>query len=301
MTLPQTWNHRSRLLKVCCFAMRQLITPLQIAITVSIAVHAGLLVFKIADPQGFDRLMAPAPLDIILVNARSQNAAPDKPQALAQTHLQGGGEASQGRAQSPLPASVRNQTGQMEDAGKAQVMQMKQQQTALLAQIKQQLAVNASKPTSNVSTLAEQDPQQRQLLDMLAEIEKRINEQNARPRTRYISPATREVSYALYQSHMRRLIEERGTRFFPQSNGKKLYGSLTLVVTVNARGKVISSQVLKSSGNAELDQAALTIASQAGPFGDFTQEMKLEFDQLALVSRYTFKSNNTVQADNQEP
>ena len=281
--------------------MRKLITPLQVAIAISIVVHAGLLVFKIADPQGFDRLMAPAPLDIILVNARSQNTAPDKPQALAQTHLQGGGEAAQGRAQSPLPASARNQTGQMEDAGKAQIVQMKQQQTALLAQIKQQLAVNASKPSSVSSALAEEDPQQRQLLDMLAEIEKRINEQNARPRTRYVSPSTREVSFAVYQSHMRRLIEERGTRFFPQANGQKLYGSLTLVVTVNARGKVMSSQVLKSSGNAALDQAALDIASRAGPFGEFTREMKLEFDQLALVSRYTFKNNQTVQADNQEP
>ena len=281
--------------------MRKLITPLQVAIATSLVVHAGLLVFKIADPQGFDRLMAPAPLDIILVNARSQNTAPDKPQALAQTHLQGGGEAAQGRAQSPLPASVRNQTGQMEDAGKAQVVQMKQQQTALLAQIKQQLAVNASKPSSVSSALAEQDPQQRQLLDMLAEIEKRINEQNARPRTRYVSPSTREVSFAVYQSHMRRLIEERGTRFFPQANGQKLYGSLTLVVTVNARGQVISSQVLKSSGQAALDRAALDIASHAGPFGEFTREMKLEFDQLALVSRYTFKNNHTVQADNQEP
>ena len=281
--------------------MRKLITPLQVAIALSLVVHAGLLVFKIADPQGFDRLMAPAPLDIILVNARSQNTAPDKPQALAQTHLQGGGEAAQGRAQSPLPASARNQTGQMEDAGKAQVVQMKQQQTALLAQIKQQLAVNASKPSSVSSALAEQDPQQRQLLDMLAEIEKRINEQNARPRTRYVSPSTREVSFAVYQSHMRRLIEERGTRFFPQANGQKLYGSLTLVVTVNARGQVISSQVLKSSGQAALDRAALDIASHAGPFGEFTREMKLEFDQLALVSRYPFKNNHTVQADNQEP
>jgi protein TonB len=220
---------------------------------------------------------------------------------LAQTHLQGGGEAAQGRAQSPLPASARNQTGQMEDAGKAQIVQMKQQQTALLAQIKQQLAVNASKPSSVSSALAEEDPQQRQLLDMLAEIEKRINEQNARPRTRYVSPSTREVSFAVYQSHMRRLIEERGTRFFPQANGQKLYGSLTLVVTVNARGQVISSQVLKSSGNTALDRAALDIASHAGPFGAFTREMKLEFDQLALVSRYTFKNNQTVQADNQEP
>ena len=222
MMPPQTQSHRSHQLKASCSAMRKLITPLQIAITVSVAVHAGLLVFKIADPQGFDRLMAPAPLDIILVNARSQNAAPDKPQALAQTHLQGGGEAAPGRAQSPLRASVRNQTGHMEDAGKAHVVQMKQQQTALLAQIKQQLALNAAKPSSTVSTLVNQDPQQRQLLDMLAEIEKRINEQNARPRTRYVSPSTREVSYALYQSHMRRLIEERGTRFFPQANSQQL-------------------------------------------------------------------------------
>lgn len=301
MTPPQTPSLLPVPLKASCSAMRKLITPLQVAIAISIVVHAGLLVFKIADPQGFDRLMAPAPLDIILVNARSQNTAPDKPQALAQTHLQGGGEAAQGRAQSPLPASARNQTGQMEDAGKAQVVQMKQQQTALLAQIKQQLALNASKPSSVSSALAEQDPQQKQLLDMLAEIEKRINEQNARPRTRYVSPSTREVSFAVYQSHMRRLIEERGTRFFPQANGQKLYGSLTLVVTVNARGQVISSQVLKSSGNAALDQAALDIASQSGPFGAFTREMKLEFDQLALVSRYTFKNNQTVQADNQEP
>jgi protein TonB len=245
--------------------------------------------------------MAPAPLDIILVNARSQNTAPDKPQALAQTHLQGGGEAAQGRAQSPLPASARNQTGQMEDAGKAQIVQMKQQQTALLAQIKQQLAVNASKPSSVSSALAEEDPQQRQLLDMLAEIEKRINEQNARPRTRYVSPATREVSFAMYQHHMRRLIEERGTRFFPQSRGEKLYGSLTMVLTVNAEGRVLSTQILTSSGIAALDRAALDIAAAAGPYGVFTREMKQEFDQLAMVSRYTFKRNQTVQAESSEP
>ncbi|NBO41110.1 MAG: energy transducer TonB [Betaproteobacteria bacterium] len=282
-------------------AMFLTITPMQAAISLSVAVHAGLLVFKIADPQGFDRMMAQAPLDIVLVNARSSSAAPDKPQALAQTHLQGGGETAQGRAQSPLPASERNQTGQMDDSGKVPLMQMKQQQTALLAQIKQQLSANASKVTSSLVASLDQDQQQRQLLDMLAEIEKRISEQNARPRTRYVSPSTAQVSYAVYHHQMRRLIEDRGTRFFPQSNGQKLYGSLTLVVTVNAHGKVISSELLKSSGNPALDLAALDIATHAGPFGDFTREMKLEFDQLALVSRYTFKSNNTVQADNLGP
>ena len=276
------------------------LTPMQIAIVVSLLLHAGLLVFRWADPQGFDRLMTQMPLDIILVNARSSAAAPDKPQALAQANLQGGGDVAQGRAQSPLPLSERSQSGQADDAATAKLRQLKQQQSALLAQVKQQLSINSTQQSANASEAAAIDQQRRQLLDTLAEIEQRINEQNARPRTRYVSPSTREVSYALYHDHMRRLIEEHGTRFFPQIQGRKLYGSLTLMLTVNAQGRVIASQVLKSSGQPELDKLALALAENAGPFGTFSAEMKREFDQLAMVSRYTFKRNLTVQADNPE-
>ena len=276
------------------------LTPMQIAIVVSLLLHAGLLVFRLADPQGFDRLMTQMPLDIILVNARSSADAPDKPQALAQANLQGGGDVAQGRAQSPLPLSERRQSGQADDAATAKLRQLKQQQSALLAQVKQQLSINSTRQSANASEAAAVDQQRRQLLDTLAEIEQRINEQNARPRTRYVSPSTREVSYALYHDHMRRLIEEHGTRFFPQIQGRKLYGSLTLVLTVNAQGRVIASQVVKSSGQPELDKLALSLAENAGPFGPFTAEMKREFDQLAMVSRYTFKRNQTVQADNPE-
>ena len=276
------------------------LTPMQIAIVVSLLLHAGLLVFRWADPQGFDRLMTQMPLDIILVNARSSAAAPDKPQALAQANLQGGGDVAQGRAQSPLPLSERSQSGQADDAATAKLRQLKQQQSALLAQVKQQLSINSTRQSANASEAAAVDQQRRQLLDTLAEIEQRINEQNARPRTRYVSPSTREVSYALYHDHMRRLIEEHGTRFFPQIQGRKLYGSLTLMLTVNAQGRVIASQVLKSSGQPELDKLALALAENAGPFGTFSAEMKREFDQLAMVSRYTFKRNLTVQADNPE-
>ena len=276
------------------------LSPMQIAVGLSLVLHAGLLAFRLADPQGFDRLMTPTPLDIILVNARSNADAPDKPQALAQANLQGGGDVAQGRAQSPLPLSERQQSGQADDAASARLRQLKQQQTAMLAQIKQQLSTNRLKQGATAAEAAERDQQQRQLLDTLAEIEQRIHEQNARPRTRYVSPSTREVSYALYHDRMRRLIEEHGTRHFPQAQGHKLYGSLTLVLTVNARGQVIASQIIKSSGQAELDQQALALAENAGPFGPFTNEMKREFDQLAMVSRYTFKRNQTVQADNPE-
>ena len=274
------------------------ITPMQTALGVSVLLHVGLLLFRIADPQGFDRLMTQMPLDIVLVNARSNAGAPDKPQALAQANLQGGGDVATGRAQSALPLSERNQTGQADDAASAKLRQLKQQQTAMLAQVKKQLSINNAKQAATASEAAEQEHQRRQLMDVLAEIEQRINEQNARPRTRYVSPSTREVSYALYHDHMRRLIEERGTRLFPQAQGRKLYGSLTLLLTVNAQGRVIDSRVLKSSGQPELDKQALALASEAGPFGAFTADMKREFDQLAMVSRYTFKRNQTVQADN---
>ena len=63
-------------------------------------------------------------------------------------------------------------------------------------------------------------------IDVLAEIEKRINDENARPKKRYISPATREEVYALYYDELRRKVEERGTRNFPENQGQKLYGEL---------------------------------------------------------------------------
>ena len=53
-------------------------------------------------------------------------------------------------------------------------------------------------------------------MKLLAEIERRINEENARPKKRYISPSTREEVYAIYYDALRRKIEERGTQNFPE-------------------------------------------------------------------------------------
>src|SRR5574337_1701130 len=46
----------------------------------------------------------------------------------------------------------------------------------------------------------------RQLLDQLAEIERRLNQDNAHPKRRYVGPATREEAYALYYDRLRRQI-----------------------------------------------------------------------------------------------
>ena len=119
-------------------------------------------------------------------------------------------------------------------------------------------------------------------------IEKRINEENARPKKRYISPATREEVYAIYYDNLRRRIEDRGTQNFPELAGKKLYGELTMIVTVNYDGRVIATEIVETSGITALDRRAQTIARNAGPFGKFSDAMRKRADQIVVVSRFKF-------------
>ena len=177
-----------------------------------------------------------------------------------------------------------------EDA-RRRIDEMQQQQQQLLAQIRRELAAmpppdpqrEAGDPKER-----EQDERRRQLLQLLAEIEKRINEQNARPKKRYISPATREAVYALYYDGLRRRIEERGTRNFPEANGRKLYGELTMNVTVDAAGRVVEAEIVRPSASRRLDQQAVAIVHAASPFGPFSPAMRAQADQIVVTSRFRF-------------
>jgi protein TonB len=268
----------------------QRLSTLQKAFAVSLAIHGALLTLRVAAPEQFDRLFNDSPLEVILVNSRAQADAPDKAQALAQTQLAGGGDAKSGRAASPLVASDSTHIGDASDAMQKQIATLRKEQMLLLAQVKNLLAQLPSAQKAS----DEDERKRRQLLKLLAEIEERINQDNARPRKHYISPATREASYALYYDAMRRKIEERGTRYFPISEGQKLYGELTMIVTVNSDGRVLTTEVVQSSGNATLDRRAQAIATAAGPFGGFTDKMLKEADQLAVVSRFIFSRDNVL-------
>ena len=47
------------------------LSSLQIALLVSFGVHAALLTVRFIDPEGFERVFQDTPLEVILVNARS--------------------------------------------------------------------------------------------------------------------------------------------------------------------------------------------------------------------------------------
>ena len=274
------------------------LSTLQIALGLSVVAHAALLTVRFVAPESFNRVFQETPLEVILVNAKS-NERPDKARAIAQASLAGGGDLDKGRATSPLPPSAFTAVGDSTDDAQRQVEAMQAQQMLLLSQLKRQLA---AMPTSDPrqqgtpSELVEREQKRKQLVELLAEIERRVNEENARPKKRYISPATREAAYAVYVDTLRRRIEARGTEHFPEMAGKKLYGELTMLVTVNFDGSILGTEVVATSGNPSLDHRAAAIVRNIGNFGKFTTAMRREADQIVLPSRFKFTRDETLEA-----
>ena len=273
-------------------------SPLQLALGASIAVHAVLLTVRFVDPEAFNRVFEDTPLEVILVNARTTER-PEKARAIAQASMAGGGDAERGRATSPLPPALQTETGfDTEEEAQRKLQNLQEQQTLLLAQVKSQLAALPPPDPKQPSASPEQTERElkrRRLIKLLAEIERRINEENARPKKRYISPATREEVYAVYYDHLRRRIEDKGTENFPEAGGKKMYGELTMIVTVNFDGQILKTEIVESSGNRTLDRRAEAIARNAAPFGRFNEAMRRKADQIVVVSRFNFTRDETLE------
>jgi protein TonB len=199
------------------------LSTLQLALGVSLAVHAAVLTVRFVDPERFNRVFEDTPLEVILVNART-NEKPDKARAIAQASMAGGGDLDKGRATTPLPPSTIVETGDtIEDQAQSTVQALQEQQMVLLAQVRNQIASLPPPELRRTGLTAEQqarEEKRRQLVKLLAEIERRINEQNARPKKRYVSPATREEVYAVYYDNLRRSIEDKGTDNFPTAGGQ---------------------------------------------------------------------------------
>ena len=272
-------------------------STLQLALGASVAVHAALLTVRFVDPQAFNRVFQDTPLEVVLVNART-NEKPDKAKAIAQASMAGGGEAEAGRSTSPLPTSALSETGDSMEEESRRLQSLQEQQSLLLAQVRNQLAALPPPDPKRPAVTPEQqeaEEKRRQLVKQLAEIERRISTESARPKRRYISPSTQEKVYAIYYEAMRRAIEERGTENFPEVDGKKLYGQLTMIISVNHDGRILRTEIVSGSGNRALDRRAEVIARSAGPFDPFTPAIRAQYDQFVLVSRFKFTRDETLE------
>jgi periplasmic protein TonB len=105
----------------------------------------------------------------------------------------------------------------------------------------------------------------------------------------WIAADTRESDVAVYLDSWRRKIERVGTMNFPDvARRKKLSGTPVIEVTIGADGKLLNIAVRRTSGHAEIDEAALRILKLAAPFDRFPSELTAKHDEIRIAYEWQF-------------
>jgi periplasmic protein TonB len=245
-------------------------------------------------------LFSAQPLEVVLVNQRTLQDAL-KADSLAQANLNGGGNTDvlNQHVKSPLPASNNAQSKELERV-KEQQKKLEADAEKLMLQIKADTHIaqdlGKSTQTSNAGLDNEQLTQKaREIAGLAAQISKQTNDYQSRPRMTFIGARAREYRFARYVEDWRMKMERVGALTYPLDvHGQKMYGRLLVSVEIDANGNVRHAEITKSSGNKELDSAALRIVKMAAPFAKFPDEIRKDTDVISISRTWTFAKGDTV-------
>jgi periplasmic protein TonB len=273
------------------------------AIGVSVAIHVIVLLIHFVgiDPSHFKS--PDDALEVILVNSRSLSK-PSKATAIAQSDLNGGGDHDKGRAKSFLPRSAEPTDGDILKQADEAVARVEALQKRLLSQLN----------TTPTSVLADPNPKHdpqtknvdigdpnavaQQIARLEAQVDREIDDYNARPRRGFIGPNTKSATYAVYYNQWRDKVERIGNLNYPEEARGRYYGDLILTVTLSPDGTIYKNEieVTRPSGYPTLDRAARRIVRMAAPFGRFPDDMRREYDVFEIVIKFTFTKGDGFEA-----
>ena len=253
--------------------------PFRMALGISLLLHIIFLSFRWGVGEIQSRRLN-TPLRVILVNASNQ-VAPKQANQLAQADLYGGGSTADQNATAMHRARL---------GAEARLEILEKQQKQMLAKLDADRARSGGRKSGDENKAASQ------LNSLEAELAKRLQVNGREPRRKVLTGAsTKAVVFAQYYDAMRQKIEAYGSAFFPRANGRPLYGSLVIVVSVDAQGRIANNaqgkdglSIGRSSGNPELDRQALAIVRASAPFGPFPIEMRNQIDILDWISTFEF-------------
>jgi protein TonB len=253
--------------------------PFRLALCASLLIHVLFLSFRWGMGEIQNRRLN-TPLSVVLVNA-SNKIPPKHAHKLAQADLQGGGKTENQDATALHRARL---------GAEARLEVLEKQQKQMLAKLDEQRARSGGRKSGDDQKIATR------LNSLEAELAKRLQQDGREPRRKVLTGAnTKSVTFAHYFDAMRQKIEAYGSAFFPRANGRPLYGSLVIVVSVDAQGRIANNaqgkeglSIGRSSGNPELDRQALAIVRASAPFGPFPSEMRNQIDVLDWISTFDF-------------
>ena len=262
--------------------------PFSYALGLSILAHLIFLSFRWGLGEIENRRLN-TPLSVVLVNA-SNPVAPKQANKLAQADLNGGGNISNQDASALHRARL---------GADARLEILEKQQKQMLAKLEADRVLSGGRKSGDEKNAISQ------LNSLEAELAKRLQVTGREPRRKVLTGAsTKAVVFAQYYDAMRQKIEAYGSAFFPRANGRPLYGSLVIVVSVDAQGRIANNaqgrdglSVGRSSGNPELDRQALAVVRASAPFGVFPAEMRKQIDILDWVSTFDFTRDGSDRLD----
>ncbi len=270
--------------------------------TFSFALHAFIIFgisFTLPDPGKLSHALEP--LEVTLVNSKSKTK-PTKASAYAQHNLDGGGNVEDSRrAKTPFPVLGQDSQFRLEKATQ-HVKSLEKEVKRLLTQEKSNYKVEQNKkvPHKIESTRSGIDlvRQSLEIARLEAEISKNISMYEKLPKRKHIGARTQEYRYAQYVEDWRSKVERIGNQNYPEvARRQKIYGKLTLSVSIRADGSVETVEINNSSGQRILDAAAQRIVKLAAPYAPFPPDIRKETDILSITRTWTFTTNDQLESE----
>lgn len=269
------------------------------------ALHAALILglgFSLAEPSQISKT-----LEITLSTFKSEEK-PKEADFLAQDNQQGSGTLEHKAApktteQAPFqdtqvkrvtPPAAPPQPAVRQEAPKAAVATRAPQQQ------KTPVKREAAKPTVKAPPAPVFDSAQlsAEIASLEADLANDIQQYAKRPKIHRLSAAsTMRDKGAWYKDEWRKKVERIGNLNYPDdARRQQIYGSLRVLVSINRDGTLYEVQVLQSSGQQLLDQAALRIVRLAAPYAPFTGDLA-DIDRLEIIRTWRFERGDRLSSN----
>jgi protein TonB len=212
---------------------------------------------------------------------------PEEAEYLAQTSQDGGGNvAEKVRPQQAVPAQAPAVARQQPEPAPTQVVTTTESVTKIHQEKTVQPETEKKDPTA-----AELIERSLEMANLSEEIIQSLQAYAKQPRQVYVSARTQEFKYANYMLEWVKKVERVGNLNYPDAARRAgISGKLLLDVALNPDGSVRNTTVLKSSGHAVIDEAAIRIVKLAGPYPPFPPEISKEADVLHITRTWEFSS-----------
>jgi protein TonB len=241
-------------------------------------------------------------LDVTLVNVANQEA-PDKADFLAQANNRGGGKSDRVARPSQIFSGMLPRPDPGIAAQPVEVATPRPQQATPTRMITTTGATRFS--VTSDTAHARVDPQeqtptaadlrrQQAIAQLAAELRKQKVAYAKRPKVKYLTASTREYAFAAYMRGWTDRIERVGNLNYPEEARQRgLHGDVLLTVVLNLDGSIKSMDVIQSSGEPVLDEAAQRIVRLAAPFPPAPQTGE-HVDELNITRTWQFQPNNVL-------